>query len=124
MGCDIHLSVQVCEYPEDTHPLWYTFIKGCSLGRNYKMFGALSDGVRGYDGLPQRGIPEKAYNDEGQLGDHSFSWCTPDEFQEAMEKVEKDEEWKMGPDYKAILDLARALEKAEWKVRFVYGFDS
>jgi len=53
MGCDIHAYVEINEFDR-----WWGVTGNISLGRNYQMFGLLSNGVRGYSGgLEPKGLP-------------------------------------------------------------------
>ena len=52
MGCDIHMVVEVQKYNR-----WWGALEEPDTPRYYPLFGKLSDGVRGFGGIPARGLP-------------------------------------------------------------------
>lgn len=75
MGCDIHGVVQM-RYSKDGK---YGTDGPIEDSRNYAVFSVLADVRNGYDITPispPRGVPADFDGDEGELGDHSFSWVT------------------------------------------------
>ena len=129
MGCDIHAVV---EWATDKRPdAWdYSRKSFVDLDRAYFIFSRLA-GVRG-DGppvVPQRGLPPGFDCDDDLVGDHSFTWLTVDEWEHALILARGDsarEGYSFdGPnEYDAVTAYGRALEKAGYRVRIVFGFDS
>lgn len=134
MGCDIHAYVATVS-KTDRH--------GDLIGldgepRDYALFGYLA-GVRGA-GAPvvqPRGIPdwwgrltEYLYFMEPKmgwdLGDHSYTWLTADELEQALVLAEKQTGWARHY-WHGVLALMRgiALEnEGEYDVFLVLGFDN
>lgn len=123
MGCDIHAAV---EYREHSH--WEVFAREVELPRSYRTFGALA-GVRDSEVEPAiqpRGLPadlnpswlRQGDDDNPLLGDHSFSWLTTAEFEEALSRVDA------LPEYRAVLAAMRTLEESGLPARLVFGFDN
>ena len=134
MGCDIHAMIQYT-YNFKDKPFWLIFSERMYLPRNYQLFGKLADGVRGYEGLPPRGLPiDLISSDKEHLGDHSFSWCTIEEFEEAISSLKdlygnNEDSDNLPPiqaqaEYRAVLSCMKILQDEGYKVRLVYGFDS
>lgn len=120
MGCDIHCYIEKREFDD------WVFFGELSLSRNYNIFCKLA-GVRCYedDGkeplAANRGLPKDASGwVTGESTDpdwHSHSWCTPDEWDQAIEKLDD-------PDYVAVSVLLRNLEKTTGNARVVFWFDN
>lgn len=129
MGCDIHLVVQVKE-PGSIH--WFTQGK-FKADRWYTMFAYMNRTVRNYDevlGYDEKGIPEDCYykpeseETARDLGDHSYSWLTSDEFREAAKRAYKDEKVGNIVSYDAILRYMMYFESKGYQTRLIFGFDS
>ena len=55
---------------------------------------------------------------------HSHSWLTLDEFSQALEKKVEGQTYSHDPEYFALVEAAKVLEKAGNEVRFVFWFDN
>lgn len=130
MGCDIHMVVQA--KPKNETP-WYT--QGRFRGdRWYTFFAFMNKEVRNYDevdGFEPRDLPLDTYYKEDSeltardLGDHSFSWVTCDEYEEALKNAIKHEKSTVMPVcYQAITRFMRTYENHSWETRLIFGFDS
>lgn len=125
MGCDIHAGI---EYRDRDH--WEVFAREVELPRSYRVFSALA-GVRNYHEesiepiSEPRGLPDdlswwmKPDEDGHWLGDHSFSWVTTAEFEEALKRSDEGR-----AEYRAVLAAMKVLEAEGWTARLVFGFDN
>jgi len=52
LGCDTHFVVESKRYNE-----WWAQLEKPWTPRHYGFFGAMSDGVRGFNGFPPKGLP-------------------------------------------------------------------
>ncbi len=120
MGCDIHAIVEYEDLGDMT-----MFAKVRYLPRNYDVFAAMA-GVRNHRrGIvpvsSPRGLPPRMDADtrewvEEDCVDHSHSWLTADEFDEALRRADAEH-----PEYMAVLAMMRALGPT---ARIVFGFDN
>ena len=105
MGCDIHLFLERKRKNETTWKLdpgheieiedlgdgdTNIYLNRAASGRDYSLFGALSNGVRGWNGIPRRGIPDdtateilEEYNRWGSDA-HSTTHVSLNEYVEAI----------------------------------------
>lgn len=134
MGCDIHTMLVVARKGDDRD---YRIVgSGVLQGRDYALFAILA-GVRNRDEwkitpiAEPRGLPvgfEVDPEDLYRLGDHSFSWLSPDELRKAAEAYGRHEQaWRPEEKVKAIRAVADYLEAEAEEgdtPRFVFGFDS
>lgn len=129
MGCDIHLVVQIKEKDSE---YWFTQAR-FRANRWYTMFAYMNREVRNYEdvlGFEERGIPEGTwYKPDAEdtyqdLGDHSYSWLTTDEFEEAINQTYRIEKYNNVIDYKGILQFMRHHEHYGAQARLIFGFDS
>lgn len=140
MGCDIHAQVEWKRRPD----WWVTVLSIDFMPRDYDMFALLVDGhSRDYNHLggvaPERGLPpegsdvRREVEHQGEtdchgLGcaDHTFSWVTPREFHEAVERYERGparRPYPLDPEWHALdAYLSRLAQAGE--VRLVIGFDN
>lgn len=138
MGCDIHMIVERKVGKKwvaiNTMSLHRTREKSFSFplatDRNYKRFGALSDGVRGYAGLTARGVPRNAsdtakyhikrYGSDG----HSHSWMPIQQAAKIMLETEYNpDEWTRKWPIDAYFQVEeRHLKEADH--RLVFWFDN
>lgn len=121
MGTDIHsLVFEKCKNSTEHH------IKAVfNISRHYSLFTALA-GVRCIEGIEPvaepRGLPDwyrpnDAYiASDYPLGDHSFSWLTLAECEEALKRAPDNE-------FEGIVAYMRSLTDNDG-VFFVFGFDS
>lgn len=121
MGCDIHAIV---EYRDGRR--WSPVFCGTviNLPRDYDIFGGMAgvrnetiEAVSAPKGLPEDG-DGYYYEYLKDHAEHSFSWLTTTEFEEAIKRGDG------GPEYKAVLALMRSLELSGHHARIVFGFDS
>lgn len=131
MGCDIHGHIEGA-YKDSTD--WELIALGeLCLPRDYVLFGALA-GVRDNSivpVVPPRGSPKdgcwvcdpEAGDPHFDLGDHTFSWLTLDEVEEAERRMKA-----VAPDdptgLEVVLAVMRASRDAGYETRFVFGFSS
>jgi hypothetical protein len=131
MGCDLHAMVYSDEgYGPEA-------VVSFNEPRDYRLFWSMA-GVRYGEGepvAPPRGLPDYCKpNDECYvqgpsygdfwIGDHSYSWLTPDEFAEALKRAEGPEPYKRDPIYYAVLALMRSLAEQGQRTTLVFGFDN
>ncbi len=133
MGADIHGVVQVKQHPESR---WYSDIT-VEDGRNYALFAALAD-VRNYADITPfcapRGLPEgfeaepyQSDRPDAWMGDHSFTWFTPQELAGWPgwdQVVEGHSLRSLCAVFLEWLDYVLARHAGAFGVRIVIGFDS
>ncbi len=132
MGCNSHPYIEVKKDDK------WEYFKECEESRNYLLYSFLA-GVRNGNGVTPvvapRGLPENASKevkealyDYDPLAFHSFTWLTPEEFYEAIEKTKsfKYEEFGISTEWKNIKNTLISLQEEFGKenVRLVLGFDS
>lgn len=133
MGCDIHPNVIVY----DEHLKWWSHFAHFHFDRDYLLFATLAGvrngyGVEGF--IPPRGIYANVHGlyDE-DLGDHSYSWLTSQEFKKALilynRHVPSFYTEKYNRDADIVLHLMEYIESPDnplgpRKALFVFGFDS
>lgn len=133
MGCDIHIGIETYD-AESKH--WDAFAGVHDRDRWYALFSQLANVRTGEEVVDpvaaNRGLPldadawwetgEREIDGDVWLGDHSHTWCTPDEFETALNRVSS-------PDgnedecYRRLIAVCRTLEVTR-KVRLLIGFDS
>lgn len=140
MGCDLH-AVVVSRPERGYGQVLMTF----NEPRDYRMFAAMAD-VRNYMGITPvskpRGLPhwwttvgEHKPNDEPTfylngadigLGDHSFSWLTTAEFEDAIQRAQSAPSvgGDVDPAYTATLAFMQSLDATGWRSTLVFGFDN
>ena len=137
MGCDIHGYIEYRDKDDKRdEPHWYSVSEELSLGRNYNLFGYLTDGIVRYDpelkfGVHPKGIPKgvvsyevrEAYKEDDT---HTPSWLSLNEYEMLIEEMLKneDEDVFIGTDYHLVLDIMKALDNRGMVPRFVFWFDS
>lgn len=127
MGCDIHATIEAKHtHPESWWEVWATGDLGTI--RWYVTFGALA-GVRGEDCQPvalPRGIPEDSpqRHDDTWLGDHSRSWLTLEETEEAHRRALAAAPGVTMTGLEGVIAILRHLRDRGETARFVFGFDS
>lgn len=120
MGCDIHATIEYEKYPG----MWFAFCEEIDLERDYRRFSQLA-GVRANDSTKYprpKGFPERAYTSEAQekfeeMGGHTPSWATREEWDTATAERE-------GDGYHIVSQIMRLLAEAGRASRVVYWFDS
>jgi len=127
MGCDIHMAVEAKEGDR-----WLVVARGVLGDRWYSLFSRVAE-VRGA-GPPvvePRGLPEDLNwleYDDIDLGDHTFTWLTTEEFKKAIQlAIMDDDSWyREAPScYKALVAYCEELMKGYYSdVRILIGFDS
>lgn len=147
MGCDIHGVLQTrFKNVEGKWASWDTKIE-IHDDRHYLVFAALA-GVRNYYGVGSisapRGLPEdlklidndlsdptvQTWRGKVWLGDHSYSWLTPDEILDwpGWDKKAEPGDVKTLREYCAVFlawtRYAKTLADEEGEGRIVFGFDS
>lgn len=130
MGCDIHAVIEV-KRPGDRWRVCKELDSGEIL-RDYQFFGALvRDHARTRDVVgrfPGRGVPPDFSGCvESLLGDHTYSWLTPEEWLQCVEDYEREDP---NPS-KKWREVARYFgegwglrHSAADEFRIVFGFDS
>ena len=137
MGCDIHGFIEYRSKDDKRdEPHWHAVSEELNLGRNYNVFGYLTDGAVRYDpnlefGVPPKGIPKGNLSFEvkeasEEDGYHSHSWLSFNEYEMLIEEMLKneDEDVVVGTDYHLVLDIMKALDGRGMVPRFVFWFDS
>lgn len=142
MGCDIHLFIEYADKEDKRDDrTWSSFSYGqISLGRNYLMFGYLTDGMVRYDvdlkyGIKPRGVPNKGnlsfeVNEEwakDEKESHNFSWLTFEEYEmvlKAAKKELKKEGETLPIEYQAVLNTMKYFKKKGYLTRVVFWFDN
>lgn len=136
MGCDINAFLEYSENKE----FWNTFADNIHLGRNYRMFGYLTNGSVRYDvelgfglGIDPRGTPPNpSYTVSEELNKwgnevHNISWLSYKEFKKIIKealKNSKDDDEKVPDEYLLLLKMMKFLKKRGYSVRIVFFFDS
>lgn len=127
MGCDIHILAQRRDKGKD---FWYA-VSEIYLPRNYTLFGLMGLEHRSEVKpiIPLRGRPEddalRSLYDIG--GDHSFSWCTYQEFLSVAKEfanLEPNSYESFKPYLYLVMDTLKSLMYGKGEARLVYGFDS
>lgn len=138
MGCDIHGFIEYRDKDDKRdEPNWNSVsVDELSLGRNYNVFGYLTDGQVRYDpelkfGVHPKGLPKGnmswEVNEQYKEGDvHTPSWLSLNEYEMLIEEMLKneDEDVYVGIDYHLVLDIMKALDNRGMVPRFVFWFDS
>jgi len=137
VGCDIHTILAVERKPAGRERGYHDEVGRKVLNaRDYVLFSILA-GVRNreewhIDPIAEpRGLPAGYIYDEDKeyfLGDHSFSWLSPNELRMAADQYGRHEQsWQPDKKRKAIIAIADYLEACAEEgdtPRFVFGFDS
>lgn len=139
MGCDIHVTVErhvIRDFEAEVMHLDY-------VPRSYTMFGCMVDGhgraPSGVVGVaPARGLPpgptkiamdwairvgEDPYGEGARGGAHTFSWLTPAEYREALDRYRSFVGEEPAPEWLALGCYLDELEK-HGDVRLVFSFDN
>lgn len=136
MGCDISMFLEYSENKE----FWNTFADSIHLGRNYRMFGYLTNGSVRYDldlplnvGIDTRGTPSNlSYTVSEELEKwknevHNVSWLNYKEYKRIIKealKNEKEDDERVPDEYLLLLEMMKFLKKRGYSVRIVFFFDS
>lgn len=124
------------EYSEDKE-LWLTYADRIHLGRNYRMFGYLTNGIVRYavdmeNGVDSRGLPKNlSYGVQDELDKyknevHNISWLRYGEYKNVIKEAMKpgiDEE-RVPDEYLLLLKMMKFFKKRGYKVRITFFFDS
>jgi hypothetical protein len=138
MGCDIHGFIEYRSKDDKRdEPIWNAVSEELSLGRNYNVFGYLTDGQVRYNpelefGVRPKGLPKgnlsfevREANGDDEYN-HSHSWLSLNEYEMLIEEMLKseDEDVFVGTDYHLVLDIMKSLDNRGMVPRFVFWFDS
>jgi len=129
MGCDIHPAIE--QFVEDE---WLLFARGdLGIPRWYSLFTAMANVRSGAADSPvpisePRGVPEDCSLDiddvENFLGDHSRSWLSPEEVEEAARRTLAANPGATKSGLEDVLAIMATLAARGVKSRLVFGFDS
>lgn len=143
MGCDTHMYIEY-RRKDNENKTWQNFGGRINPGRNYLIFGIISEGVRCETtfNFPPKGMPDDAayasrndnqlYISETEGGKptwvthpdwHSHSWLTTQEFEKAMEFYREKGNWTE-PEYEALLASMKRFEELGFESRVVFWFDN